>query len=40
MLSDKLAMIYSDDEIQSETNNRLKLVKTVLNLQKLIKHIK
>lgn len=39
MLSDRLEMIYSDDEIQSETNNRLKLAKTVLNLQKLIKHI-
>lgn len=39
MLSNKLEMIYSDDEIQSETNNGLKLVKTVLNLQKLIKHI-
>lgn len=39
MLSDKLEMIYSDDEIQSETNNRLKLAKAVLNLQKLIKHI-
>lgn len=39
MLSDKLEMIYSDDEIHSETNNGLKLVKTVLNLQKLIKHI-
>jgi len=40
MLSNKLEMIYSDDEIQSETNNGLKLVKTVLNLQKLINHIK
>ena len=39
MLSNKLEMIYSDNEIQSETNNGLKLVKTVLNLQKLIKHI-
>lgn len=39
MLSNKLEMIYSDSEIQSETNNGLKLVKTVLNLQKLIKHI-
>ncbi len=39
MLSNKLEMVYSDDEIQSETNNGLKLVKTVLNLQKLIKHI-
>ena len=40
MLSNKLEMIYSDNEIQSETNNGLKLVKTVLNLQKLIDHIK
>ncbi|MBA7585089.1 hypothetical protein ES708_27059 [subsurface metagenome] len=39
MLSNKLEMIYSDNEIQSETNNGLKLIKTVLNLQKLIKHI-
>lgn len=40
MLSNKLEMIYADEEIQSETNNGLKLVKTVLNLQKLINHIK
>ncbi len=39
MLSNKLEMIYSDNEIQAETNNGLKLVKTVLNLQKLINHI-
>lgn len=40
MLSDKLEMVYSDNEIQSETNNGLKLAKTVLNLQKLINYIK
>ncbi|MCK4922603.1 MAG: hypothetical protein KAS71_16230 [Bacteroidales bacterium] len=40
MLSNKLEMNYCDYEIQSETNNGLKLVKTVLNLQKLINHIK
>ncbi len=39
MLSNKLEMIYTDEEVQSETNNKLKLVKTVLNLQKLINHI-
>ncbi len=40
MLSNKLEMFYSDEEIQSEINNKLKLAKTVLNLQKLINHIK
>lgn len=40
MLSNKLEMVYSDDEIQFETNNGLKLAKTVLNLQKLINYIK
>jgi hypothetical protein len=39
MLSNKLEMVFSDDEIQSETNNGLKLAKTVLNLQKLINYI-
>lgn len=40
MLSNELNMIYTDDEIQSETNNDLKLVKAVLNLQKLIDYLK
>ncbi len=40
MLSNKLEMVFSNDEIQSETNNGLKFAKTVLNLQKLINHIK
>ena len=40
IMLDKIEMIYSDNEIQAETNNGLKLVKTVLNLQKLIDYIK
>lgn len=40
MLSNKLEMVFSDNEIQSETNNVLKLAKTLLNLQKLIIYIK